>query len=476
MTIEAALLIFARLLLAAVFAVAGLAKLADFRGSRQSLGEFGVPQALTGAFAVLLPLAELAFALAICFDPTALIGAAGVAALLAVFIAGITVSLLRGRTPDCHCFGQLSSSPVSWKTLLRNSALLTVAAAVIVLGPGSWPAFPPVSAIEIGLILAVIALALGLTLTVWVLFHMLTQNGRLLLRLEAIEKKLGIDPNAPEVPGIPVGQPAPSFELADLEGEKVSFAALLGRGKPVLLLFTEPTCGACEPLHPDVAQWQREHAGRLTVVPVSRGHLEANRLRSTEHGIRGVLMQADREVWTAYLATGTPSAVLVSNDGKIASPLAAGAGEIRKLVTRSTLPPPVKKGEPVPPLKLPDLDGETRDLSVLLRGHPTMVLFWSTTCGFCQQMLADIKDWELTRGADAPELLVISSGEVEENRKQGFRSPVLLDAVWGAGDVLGAGGTPSALLIDENGVVASEVGVGGPAVLALAGAREQERK
>ena len=105
-----------------------------------------------------------------------------------------------------------------------------------------------------------------------------------------------------------------------------------------------------------------------------------------------------------------------------------------------------------------------------------MVLFWSTTCGFCQQMLADIKDWELTRGADAPELLVISSGEVEENRKQGFRSPVLLDAVWGAGDVLGAGGTPSALLIDENGVVASEVGVGGPAVLALAGAREQERK
>jgi len=39
----------------------------------------------------------------------------------------------------------------------------------------------------------------------------------------------------------------------------------------------------------------------------------------------------------------------------------------------------------------------------------------------------------------------------------------------GAGSVLGAEGTPSAVIIDEQGLVASEVGLGAPAALALAG-------
>ena len=62
------------------------------------------------------------------------------------------------------------------------------------------------------------------------------------------------------------------------------------------------------------------------------------------------------------------------------------------------------------------------------------------------------------------------SGTPESNREQGFRSPVLLDQGFGAGSVLGAGGTPSAVIVDEYGIMASEVGVGAPAVLALAGA------
>ena len=57
--------------------------------------------------------------------------------------------------------------------------------------------------------------------------------------------------------------------------------------------------------------------------------------------------------------------------------------------------------------------------------------------------------------------------------EQGFRSPVLLDRIFGAGSVLGAGGTRSAVIIDEQGVVAPEVGVGAPAVLALAGSDVQ---
>ncbi len=83
-------------------------------------------------------------------------------------------------------------------------------------------------------------------------------------------------------------------------------------------------------------------------------------------------------------------------------------------------------------------------------------------------MIEDLKQWERGRPQHAPELLIVSTGSVEENRKQGFDSPVLLDQNFGVGNVLGAGGTPSAVIIDENGRVASEVRAGGTEVLALA--------
>src|ERR1700674_1163700 len=124
----------ARLLLAAVFTVAGIAKLLDLAGSRKSLADFGVPAWLSKPLGVFLPLAELVCAAALIPSASAVWGARGVAALLAIFIAGISINLARGRTPDCHCFGQLSSSPVSWKTLARNVVLLALAGVVVAQG------------------------------------------------------------------------------------------------------------------------------------------------------------------------------------------------------------------------------------------------------------------------------------------------------------------------------------------------------
>ena len=49
-----------RMLLAAVFAVAGIAKLRDLDGSRGAMRDFGVPANLAGPAGVLLPVAELA--------------------------------------------------------------------------------------------------------------------------------------------------------------------------------------------------------------------------------------------------------------------------------------------------------------------------------------------------------------------------------------------------------------------------------
>ena len=73
---DAALLV-ARLLLAAVFAVAGLAKLADREGSERALKVFGLPAPLASPFAILLPVAELAVAVALLPVATAWFGALG---------------------------------------------------------------------------------------------------------------------------------------------------------------------------------------------------------------------------------------------------------------------------------------------------------------------------------------------------------------------------------------------------------------
>ena len=57
------ILLVTRLLLAAVFATAGLAMLADRTGSRQVLIDFGVPAGLANPLGLFLPLAELAVAI-----------------------------------------------------------------------------------------------------------------------------------------------------------------------------------------------------------------------------------------------------------------------------------------------------------------------------------------------------------------------------------------------------------------------------
>ena len=506
------LLLAARLLLAGVFGVAGLAKLADRAGSRQAFIDFGVPVALANPLSVLLPLAELVIAVALLPLASAWIGALGALSLLLLFIVGISINLARGRTPSCHCFGQLSSSPAGWPTLIRNAVLAAVAGVVVWYGADDvgtsavgW--FADLSLAQRVLsIMGVIGLAL-LAAEGWVLLQMLRQQGRLLLRLEALETRMvgGVQsPAAKEVaeapaPGLPVGSRAPAFRLAGLRGETLTLDALLGAGRPVMLLFTNPGCGPCQALMPDIAHWQKDYTSALTIALISEGAARDNRAKSSQHGVTQVLLQRKREVAEAYQAYGTPGAVLVQTDGTIGSSVAMGADAIRALAAqalRGTAPapmvaaqsvpqngngngdaahtPPVKIGQPAPPLKLQDLKGKTVTLNNF-RGTNTLLLFWNPGCGYCEQMLDHLKAWEATPPPGAPKLLVISTGTVEENLAMNLRSTVVLDPSFKVGSAFDAHGTPMAVLIDAQGKVASEIAGGAEAVLALAGLNQTGR-
>src|SRR2546421_1073791 len=133
-SVEAALLA-TRLVLAAVFAVAGGAKLLDLQGSRRALAEFGVPKSAAPVAGVALPLVELGVAVALLFPPSARWGALAALMLLFAFVVGIAVALSNDRSPDCHCFGQIHSAPAGGSTLVRNAVLAGAAGFVAWQGP-----------------------------------------------------------------------------------------------------------------------------------------------------------------------------------------------------------------------------------------------------------------------------------------------------------------------------------------------------
>ena len=517
-----------RLLLAAVFVVAGVAKLADRKGSRQAIIDFGVPAGLASPLGILLPLAELVCAVALIPSATAWWGAVGTLTLLILFVAGIAVNLARGRKPECHCFGQLHSAPAGWKTLARNGVLAALAGILVWqgwnggVGPSAVGWIGALSTVKLPLLLGSLGALLGALVLLglliaqwWLLLHLLRQNGRLLVRLEALEQgsASGGGAAAPPAEGLPVGERAPTFALKGLHGENLTLESLRSSGKPVMLLFTDPNCGPCTAMLPEIGRWQEEHAEKVTLSLISRGDPGENKTKAQEHGLKNVLVQSDWEVSGSYEVKGTPSAVLVGPDGKIASSVAGGAEGIRTLLSHAVGERPQlpmqpqghlqgapqgqaqrqpcpncgkvhpnghgtaqqagrtgpKVGEPAPEVRLADLEGNEVSLQEDFRGQETLVLFWNPGCGFCQQMLPDLKAWEKNHPEGAPRLLVVSAGTEQANRKQGFSTPTLvLDYNFAAGRAFGASGTPSAVLVDAEGKIASEVARGAPAVLELA--------
>ena len=424
-----AFIVLLRIIVSAVFAVAGIAKLADRAGSRKSMRDFGVPKGLAGFFGLAVPVVELIAAAALIPGRTGWYGAALALALLLVFIAGISLNLALGRKPDCHCFGQIHSSPIGWKTLARNYAL--AAAALVILWRGPAYAQP-----EIGWWAAIAALA---ALNLWILIYLLRQNGRLMLRIEALESRLGIEAPAPPTLGLPQGSPAPDFTH-----EGVTLKSLLAAHKPVLLIFVEPDCTPCQALQPEIQDWLTRHAARLTIQVIS------------ETG-------AKHPVAEAYQYGGTPGAVLINADGTIASAVAAGSDRIRELVRQAALPPAAKKGDPAPDVRLPGIDGKPVDLASF-RGSATAILFWNPNCGYCRQVLERVRAWESGKH-DPLKLLIVSTGSPDENR--GFRSPVVLDPDFATAHAFGVAGTPSAVLVDSSGIIDSEVAAGGENVMNL---------
>lgn len=315
----------ARAILAVTFTVAGVAKLLDLRTARQTMAAFGLPPRAARRFGTLLPFAELLTALALVITPSGRWGGVAALVLLLIFNAGIINSLAKGETPDCNCFGQVSASPIGWRTLARNLVLTALAVIVVVSGPGSsllsWSDKGAAEAIAIFAVLALVAAIIG----GWGLWRAKRETEGTVAKLE---RQLATLPA-----GLPIGLRAPHFELPDTRGETVSLASLCARGRPVVLLFMSPGCGPCIRLMPEIARWHATFGDRVTLAVVSNGVEGSEEL--AEYAAVGdvtVLLQEGQEIADTYRVQATPKAVVVGPDGKIAAPSAGGPDGIEALV------------------------------------------------------------------------------------------------------------------------------------------------
>lgn len=336
-------LLFIRLILAGVFLVAGAAKLIDRTGSSQAIIDFGLPVRFAPLLGTGVPLLECVIGAALLLTATAQFAAFVAIGVLFSFIIGIVVNLLKGRRPDCHCFGQLHSAPIGPAILVRNSLLLALALVIVTFGPGLSPvqtiiAYP----VTVLVIILILLFSSALAVQSWFIWQLIHQQGHLLLRLETLERASGVEAPSTNVlkyhtEGLTVDTKAPRFTTISTDNELVSLDALMSTGLPIVLIFTDPNCGPCNALLPDIAKWQRDLATRVIIAVVSRGSYEINRGKAVQYSLTNVLIQ-EEDVFSLYDVNGTPGAVLVSPQGMIGSPLAMGRDAIEALVQSINTP------------------------------------------------------------------------------------------------------------------------------------------
>lgn len=340
-----------QLLLAAVLGVAGGAKLWDRPAGREALIAFGVPRRVTGPMATLLPLVELALAVAI-LHPSSVFWAAGAAAgLLLTFGLALALRLRRGHTEPCRCFGRLQTASASPATVMR-AFVLAALAIVLAIGSRSEPSSPLArlaaldaaqsAALAGGTLLVTFVLALG-----WLSIHLLHQQGRLLVRIESLERRArhGLEESTSSR-GTDADAPAPGFDGDAVNGGERILESLGVTDRPALLVFADRGCGPCNDLLPDLARWQDAYDDVVTVALLHTGRPGEDWAQLSTHAVKHVVAVGHTDLFGRYGCDRTPSAVLVDRHRRMASPVVAGTSDIRALLDLAVHGSLSSEGEP----------------------------------------------------------------------------------------------------------------------------------
>lgn len=342
------------------------------------------------------------------------------------------------------------------------------------------------------------AILLLILLSVWFGFYQLfKQQGRILLRLDALEKAgAGAQPVEPQ--GLGIGTEFPLFSFPDAAGNPVALEQF--RGKRVLLVHWNPECGFCDLIAPDLARLQPELERRgVQLLLLAHGDAAVNRKLLEAHRlVCPLLLYGDAKLPEPLVNLGTPSAYLLDREGRVEKPLAVGSEDVPALAqeiaqessAKARLPGErplaesrierngLKAGTRAPQFTLQTIYGRMVSLDEYL-GRRVLLIFSDPHCGPCDEAARELARFHREHGDDLS-LLMIGRGELEENRKKaeqhGIDFPVVVQEKWRVSKDYGIFATPVAFLVDEEGVIVKDVAIGPEAILALAQEGMQTRK
>lgn len=335
-------------------------------------------------------------------------------------------------------------------------------------------------------------------LSVWFSFYQIVkQQGRILLRLDALERHRASETAQPD--GLEIGAEFPPFTLRDLENSPVSLQDF--RGKRVLLVHWNPECGFCDLIAPDLARLAADFDQcNVRLLLLAYSDLDSNRKLAQEHALKcPILLYGDAKPPEPFANLGTPSAYLLDASGRVAKAVAIGSEEVptlaqeaaqlsgaaeelvrnsepkrlpgeKPLSTSRIVRNGLKAGTPAPEFSLPDLCGRVISLHDY-RGGRVLLVFSDPHCCPCDELAPELARFHRQHGDDLT-LILIGRGELEENRakseQHNFQFPVVIQEKWRLSKQYGIFSTPVAFLIDEQGVILKDVAIGPDAIMALA--------
>jgi thiol-disulfide isomerase/thioredoxin len=132
-------------------------------------------------------------------------------------------------------------------------------------------------------------------------------------------------------------------------------------------------------------------------------------------------------------------AVLAASLGAIAGLLVSGPGPLWRsrfgqqllqgAMDAEAPPPPAgvvvaKRGEPMPPLRLPDLAGRTVAVPEAWAGRPLLINVWASWCGPCVEEMPELQRFSAQQGAHGVQVVGIALDEPEAIHDFLIRVPV----------------------------------------------------
>jgi peroxiredoxin len=373
--------------------------------------------------------------------------------------------------------------------------------------------------------LAIVLAWVAIVLIGWLGYLFFVHYGRLLLRVEGLERHLGdleglrqpasVQPapadsgtwaqtddsegaTAP-LQGLPPSTVLHDFELPDLNGHRHLRSDWLGQ--PFLMLFVNPVCPHSKALMADLSVLLSSPAATWpSVMIVSTGPLEGNRSWLGDLGERTtVLIQEEMEVGALFEVDATPMAYLVDEDGRTASTRLEGRAAIvgcaassvpndeqplawpatdPDLLRTITTPAPVNggryqdglgEGSVAPDFRLPGVNQDEVALG-RFRGRRVLLVFVDPVCPPCDDLLPLLERAHCAESG--PAIVLVSRGDLETNRawaaRLGLTMPIGIQRRWSLSREYGLLATPSGYLIDERGALVRPVALGADEILSVA--------